>query len=1796
MLAKLFKIPNFDRFIIIQGFNSSQCLEKALQLIDEWERELGSTLEKVTFLHFNQKMLIENCSIQTYQIASRLSEILHYLSQLLFQNNNLVNNQNQSAKLIDKCCALLEIVLVTENENKNASIILFQILRQAIRQQQNNNNNLQPLSRLLIRLIIESNNHPTMTLQLLKKINNSFNQVNLDQNIEKIIIDSQFGNHLQDVIQNYILMINTDSSNTQLINQLGDEINKILEYLYRVPNILTQGTDLLVISKIISDIGSLIQITKNSSQENIKKIQIFLLQQANSISRPGFLKNFDGISQNRIHEQLMIQLEQMGYQSQLINNVLMENPRIRNAGQFIDFMTLNQQRLEVEGKLTQQSDELLIQQIKAQQESIRLQLKENIKLFSNFNNLIGLEIQLNLSEILSILQLSVQKQFNLSLQFQGVEIEMSNQPDYNLQSIILVLSLLYKQQIQQQRQQQQLEQQQQQQQQQQQEQLDSIAKELLKLLDVLLDQVADDLTIKAVNFILAVLSNLITKNQEYLNLILVGVQKTLDSNVQNHITFQICIEILVKVFQKNRSCINQFVQQMNGLQSVFKVKGDSYNHFISLSKLSLAIIYDKIIIRAQIEAQIKKTIFDQENKEEVQKTNQQLDLQHYQNENIYPIQGIKNCDINRYFNYRDQLFFMIKTLNILYQVATNLLLEKTEPVITNSLSVNQMELGIIGQINPIEINDQVFQNDQTYQRYQEYNSQNEQFQYYLQNWPFLSIKNSQLQVNADQQMEPDIHQMLNIPLIIDSQEIFDKELEEELNYWTDDVQYIIEEEPENNQNIDNSYNGFINGISDQLENQIYRTIKFQGLRFPYQFQISLQEFKQILPSQNNAQLMPNFNRWQLNLYQENINQLPNVIRNQLVPRLGMMDQLPNIFRNQLGPRLGMMNQLPNVNRIILGPRLGMMDQQLNLNRNQNQNFGNVQNQNINNNGVDDDEENEDMIDQINFEMGLGQNQRNNYDFQMEYGNQQQQQQPNNSPLRQNIQPQFLQIKNIVNSVLNNRKQTLKHLGKIDQQLIQFLLKFLYVDDNFGSNYDYINTLLISLGIKANFNNQIIQAAINTLKKTTQNQIQENADQQTFILSRNEIIRDFDYSSNFIQNKAFKLLLQLQSTSKQNISDENIKDFFGLLFKLKGNSLKQLLQFLANQEQKYQLTLAPEQVKMLYNFMIEQDDIQNSSNCMKFISNLWNVDKNAYKLMSYMKFQIISISEYYTNQFLNQQQVEQTFKQLNEVEKIFQMIYIASKDEQQLEQCRIFVNSNEIQDLFNILDQLISQIQNLHDCRYNQRLLPILKVFLICHQIIHPIANQNLQLLKVSSIEISQPEISQTESIGNLIDFERLFNILCQNGSEYINQIVKEQIYKMITYYRTIRQNQQRRNDYLFENDFLDGIFTYHPQVIKFQNKKDYFYQKQQINGRNQQQIFGGGRMLRIRREYIFEDSYIKIKSITDPNILKEQFEIIFEGEQGIDAGGLTKDWIYKLSEQIVDQKYKLFIPNSDNTCFIINRESSCDPDHLNKFKFVGKIFAIAILTKVPIYGQFPISMFKHIIGQKLSRADIQNYDEGLNNTFDLIYNQKIDSSWNLFWAYTIKQGGVPVDVELKPGGKDIEVTEYDKKDYVRKYCHQIMAKDIEDQIKAIQDGFYSLISKEDIKIFDSIQLELLLCGESNIDVEDLIRTLRYQGYTAQHQVIGWLKNILRSFNQDMLAKFLSLATGHPKLPVGGFQNPECRITIRLPNYQQNDIDSRLPTGHTCTRVLDLPAYSNEETLRKQLETALNEGGEGFDLA
>jgi len=95
--------------------------------------------------------------------------------------------------------------------------------------------------------------------------------------------------------------------------------------------------------------------------------------------------------------------------------------------------------------------------------------------------------------------------------------------------------------------------------------------------------------------------------------------------------------------------------------------------------------------------------------------------------------------------------------------------------------------------------------------------------------------------------------------------------------------------------------------------------------------------------------------------------------------------------------------------------------------------------------------------------------------------------------------------------------------------------------------------------------------------------------------------------------------------------------------------------------------------------------------------------------------------------------------------------------------------------------------------------------------------------------------------------------------------------------------------------------------------------------------------------------------------------------------------------------------------------------------------------------------------------------------------------------------------DLKPNGRNVHVTEENKKEYVKLVCQMKMTGAIQKQLQSFLDGFYSIIPKRLISIFNEQELELLISGLPTFDIEDLRANTEYHKYQATSlQVCKWL--------------------------------------------------------------------------------------------
>ncbi|KAJ1919240.1 E3 ubiquitin-protein ligase tom1 [Mycoemilia scoparia] len=401
----------------------------------------------------------------------------------------------------------------------------------------------------------------------------------------------------------------------------------------------------------------------------------------------------------------------------------------------------------------------------------------------------------------------------------------------------------------------------------------------------------------------------------------------------------------------------------------------------------------------------------------------------------------------------------------------------------------------------------------------------------------------------------------------------------------------------------------------------------------------------------------------------------------------------------------------------------------------------------------------------------------------------------------------------------------------------------------------------------------------------------------------------------------------------------------------------------------------------------------------------------------------------------------------------------------------------------------------------------------------------------------------------------------------------------------------RNNPNLLGGSF--SLLIHNPRVLEFDNKRSYFYQQLR---KDDPKVARPQLKVNVRRQYVFDDSYHQFAGKSGEEIRTGKLQVHFRGEEGIDVGGVTREWFHELSRQMFNPDYALFKPSAaDRVTYQPNPQSWANPDHLMYFKFIGRVIGKAICDERLLDAYFTRSFYKHILDRKVDYRDVEAIDpEYFKSLQWMLENDITDVVEETFGVEVDDFGSVNI-IDLIPNGRNIPVTEENKKDYVRLVTEQRLTASIRDQIDAFLQGFHDLVPKELIKIFNEKELELLISGLPDIDVDDWRNNTEYHGgYTTSSAQIQWFWRAVRSFDQEERAKLLQFVTGTSKVPLGGLAKLQGNNGIqKFQIHRDFSSKERLPTAHTCFNQLDLPLYSSYEQLRSQLLLAISEGNTGF---
>ena len=168
-----------------------------------------------------------------------------------------------------------------------------------------------------------------------------------------------------------------------------------------------------------------------------------------------------------------------------------------------------------------------------------------------------------------------------------------------------------------------------------------------------------------------------------------------------------------------------------------------------------------------------------------------------------------------------------------------------------------------------------------------------------------------------------------------------------------------------------------------------------------------------------------------------------------------------------------------------------------------------------------------------------------------------------------------------------------------------------------------------------------------------------------------------------------------------------------------------------------------------------------------------------------------------------------------------------------------------------------------------------------------------------------------------------------------------------------------------------AVLVHYTKSLDFDIKRRYFRHELDMmdDGLRREDI-----VVHLRREHVFEDAFRELyrRSAED---FKGNLYIQFEGEEGQDAGGLLREFYIIIARDMFNPNYALFRTSpGDRVTYMPNPSSHVNPNHLNYFRFIGRVIAKAIYDNKLLDCYFTRSFYKHILGKAVHYTDMESED------------------------------------------------------------------------------------------------------------------------------------------------------------------------------------------------------------------------------
>lgn len=328
------------------------------------------------------------------------------------------------------------------------------------------------------------------------------------------------------------------------------------------------------------------------------------------------------------------------------------------------------------------------------------------------------------------------------------------------------------------------------------------------------------------------------------------------------------------------------------------------------------------------------------------------------------------------------------------------------------------------------------------------------------------------------------------------------------------------------------------------------------------------------------------------------------------------------------------------------------------------------------------------------------------------------------------------------------------------------------------------------------------------------------------------------------------------------------------------------------------------------------------------------------------------------------------------------------------------------------------------------------------------------------------------------------------------------------------------------------------------------------------------------------------------------FQITFVNEQGIDAGGVFREGMTRIIEDLFSEHFNLLVlcPNGQHTVHVNMEKYVPNPTQtgtlaLKMFEFIGQLMGASLRCKMCLPFEFPSIIWKKLSGEPVSGEDLLQFDFYTHKLLDAVrhceregitdqpsFAAKFNDKEQINFVYTGSDG---VERPL-PGQRSRPVTFQTR----HEYCDAVTAarlSEFDRQIAAMERGLNEVVPCRALRLFSGEQLEVLVAGDPNFDIPLWKSKTNASDLSPKTVELFW--QVMESLTRKEQSGFVRFAWGRSRLPAAKDFTTQMRLT--------RTTTSKLPISHTCFFSVEMPEYKTLEEMRHGLLTVINFGVGGI---